>query len=245
MNKLIESQLENGLLTIRINRPEKKNALTNAMYSDMADLVRNAASNDSVGCILFTGGKDFSAGNDLVDFLEDPPMQFSAPVFKFMQAVMEYPLPIIAAVDGFAVGIGTTLLAHCDFVYATPAAVFKMPFVDIGLVPEFGITQLLPERIGHQKAAEFLLLCDKFDAQTAHQIGLVNRVCETTELLDTAKTTAEKLLKKPRTALRKTKALMRRDEEPLLERVKREAMLLAESLSSDEARNAFKAILKK
>lgn len=245
MSDHIQSDVNNGLLTITINRSEKKNALTSAMYQKMVTLVREAATDEKIGVILFTGGTDFCAGNDLKDFLESPSLTMEAPAIQFMQAISEYPLPIIAAVDGFAVGIGTTFLFNCDFVYATPRTLFTLPFVNLGLVPEFGVSQTLPMMAGYQKAAELLMLGENFDAETAKQLGIVNQICEPDQVLATAQATAKKLLAKPHGALRKTKELIRREPETMLERFKFEAMLLSECLVSDEARAAIAGLLKK
>ena len=151
------------VLRVRLNRPEKKNALTEAMYAAMANAIEAAEHDDSLRVLLFTGTEGcFTAGNDLGDFLERPPHGKTAPVFRFVTALARSTLPMIAAVDGVAIGVGTTLLLHCDYVLATPGARFHMPFVDLGLVPEAGSTYLLPRLLGHAKAAELLLLTRPF-----------------------------------------------------------------------------------
>ena len=142
MSELIELTKENSILSVTLNRRDKKNALTAAMYSELASIFRDQV--EDTNAVIFTGGTDFTAGNDLEDFLNNPPTADDAPVFEFMRALSTCPVPVIAAVDGFAVGIGTTLLLHCDFVYATAKSLFVMPFINLAVVPEFGSSLLLP-----------------------------------------------------------------------------------------------------
>ncbi|MGB0450393.1 MAG: enoyl-CoA hydratase-related protein, partial [Porticoccaceae bacterium] len=199
MSEYIELSKENGILSISLNRLDKKNALTAAMYSELAEIFRSEVTD--VNAVILYGGSDFTAGNDLADFLDNPPTNSDAPVYEFMRALTNCPIPVIAAVDGVAVGIGTTLLLHCDFVYATDNSLFIMPFINLAVVPEFASSLLLPLRVGHVKAAEMLLLGEKFDATTALQYGIINQVCGADNLLATATATAEKLSAKPRAAL--------------------------------------------
>lgn len=234
---------QGATLTIALNRASKKNAVTRAMYTKMADALRAAAGDESLKVVVIKGGRDFSAGNDLVDFLEEPPTDLNAPVFKFMMALVECPLPLIASVDGFAVGIGTTLLPHCDFVYATDRSLFMMPFINLNLRPEFGSTQLLPQLAGNPMAAEMLLLGDKFDAATALQARLINAVVAPDQLDAKVAEVADKLAGKLRPALIETKALLRRPIEPMEARIKAEGAAFMATLSSDETRAAFNKIL--
>lgn len=245
MSNLINAENTNGVLTITINRADKKNAFTEAMYADLATLFSDAASDQSLHVVILTGGRDFSAGNDLVDFLNAPPQETDAAVFRFMRALAECPIPVIAAVDGFAVGIGTTLLPHCDFVYCTDRSLFMLPFINLAVRPEFGSSQIFPLLAGHARAAEIIMLGEKFDAQTAKEIGLVNAVLSPEELQPKALEVANKLVKKDRASLLETKALLRRDIEPMAARIAQEAELFRASLNQPQAKAAFAALLKK
>lgn len=243
MSELIQASKENGILSISLNRPDKKNALTAAMYSELADIFKHQVSD--INAVILCGGSDFTAGNDLADFLDNPPTNSNAPVYEFMRALTGCPVPVIAAVDGVAVGIGTTLLLHCDFVYATANSLFVMPFINLAVVPEFASSLLLPQRTGYLKAAEMLLLGDKFDSATALQYGIISRVCDADDLLTTAKATAEKLVSKPREALIQSKALLRRDGEPLDQRIAVESEKFSEMIAAPEAKAAINKILKR
>ena len=241
MSQLIDVNSENAVLTISLNRPDKKNALTGAMYTELAEILESRV--DDVSAVILTGGSDFTAGNDLADFLQNPPAEGNAPVYRFMHALTGCPVPVIAAVDGVAVGIGTTLLLHCDFVYATANTLFVMPFIDLSVVPEFASSLLLPQRVGYVKAAEMLLLGERFDAETALQCGLINQVCDSDSLMATANATAERLAAKPRSALIQSKALMRREAEPLMQRIDVENESFGKMIASAEARAAISKVL--
>jgi enoyl-CoA hydratase/carnithine racemase len=243
MSELIKLSSENGILSISLNRLDKKNALTAAMYSELAEIFKQHVSD--VNAVIFSGGTDFTAGNDLADFLENPPATSDAPVYEFMRALSNCPVPVIAAVDGVAVGIGTTMLLHCDFVYATTNSMFMMPFINLAVVPEFASSLLLPMRTGYLKAAEMLLLGEKFDAVAALQYGIINQICDTENLLATATATAEKLVSKPRSALIQSKALMRRDPEPLAQRIEIESQIFSKMVAAPEAQEAINKILKR
>jgi len=245
---LIQSHYADGILSISINRPDKKNALTSDMYAQLADLFDHRATQEDVNVVVFSGGKDFSAGNDLEDFLARPPSSepgATAPVWEFMRALSTCPVPVIAAVDGFAVGIGTTLLLHCEFVYSTPKTVFMLPFINLAAVPEFGSSMLMPLRCGYVKAAEMLLLGDRFDSATALQYNLINQICSSDNLMHCAMATAAKLAGKSRQALVQSKALMRRDMEPLAERISIESEEFSKRVASPEAKAAISALLKR
>ncbi|MBL1147520.1 MAG: enoyl-CoA hydratase [Pseudomonadota bacterium] len=240
MTDLIKTSKKDGILTITMNRPEKKNALTTGMYSDMAKAIKDAGNDPDLRVILITGSQDaFCAGNDLLDFLNNPPQDDSSPVLQFLKTLSEAELPVVAAVNGTAVGIGTTMLLHCDFVYVAEDSTFSLPFINLGLVPEAGSSMLLPRLAGHQRAAELLMLGEPFTAEDAKEVGFVNRICKADDVLDTAMKTAEKLAKKPQNALRETKALMRQDFESVAARISREADVFKDCLTSEETKNAI------
>ena len=243
MLELIKVTKNSGILSITLNRLDKKNALTAAMYSELAAIFDQQVSD--INAVIISGGTDFTAGNDLADFLDNPPTTSDAPVYEFMRALSTCPVPVVAAVDGFAVGIGTTLLLHCDFVYATAKTIFVLPFINLAVVPEFGSSQLLPMRMGYVKAAEMLLLGDKFDSSTALQYGLINQICDAENLMATAKATAEKLASKPQQAMIQSKAFMRRDAEPLAQRIALESESFSRMVAAPEARAAINKILKR
>ena len=194
MSDLILSELNEGILTLTFNRPNRKNALTLAMYTTLAEELSQAKEKSEVRAVVITGhGDAFTSGNDLKDFMQNPPQSLDTPVFAFLKEMLEFPKPILAAVNGAAIGIGTTMLLHCDFVYAHNEVVFQMPFIRLGLVPEAGSSYLLPLMAGHRKASELLLLGEKFDAQTAQEVGIINQVSSRDELMDKTYTVAKKL----------------------------------------------------
>src|SRR5512141_1138899 len=179
----IITETKDGIARIEIDRPEKKNALTAAMYQALADAIKAAEADARVRVLLIHGKTDlFTAGNDLQDFLDNPPRDDNRPVFQFLYGISQAQKPIVAAVAGAAVGIGTTMLLHCDLVYAAPNARLQLPFVNLGLVPEAGSSLLLPALAGYQRAAELLLLGEPFDAHKAKEIGLVTEVVPESEL---------------------------------------------------------------
>lgn len=242
----ITTTAKDGIFTIHINRPEKKNALTIDMYQDMTDALKTAAQDPDTQVIMFTGNKDaFCAGNDLQDFLTNPPQDDNSPVIQFLHTLSETELPIVAAVDGVAVGIGVTMLLHCDFVYMSEDATLSLPFVNLGLVPEAGSSMLLPRLAGHQRAAEMLMLGESFTPEDAKEFGLVNAICPATDLHATAMKTAKKLAEKPRNALLQTKALMRREFESVTKRISKEATVFKDCLKSPETHEALSAFSEK
>jgi enoyl-CoA hydratase/carnithine racemase len=243
MSKDLQVFRENGLLVIQLDRPDKKNALTGEMYSALAVLLRQAAADEDIRVLLISGGKDFCAGNDLHDFLQQPGDFLSSPAGHFLIAVSEFNKPLLAAVDGFAVGIGTTLLLHCDLAYCSDRAIFSLPFINLGLVPEFAATLLLPQTAGYHLAAELLLLGEPFGAETALRAGLVNGTCTPENLLDHTLGIARQLAAKPQQALQQTRALLRTEREPIRDRLIREADSFTELLTTDEAKTAIAAIL--
>lgn len=245
MSDHVRAEREGRVLLLALARPEKKNALTRAMYAALAEALTEAGGDAQVRAVVLAGdGGTFTAGNDLFDFMTDPPRDETSPVFRFLHAAVAFPKPLIAAVEGVAIGIGTTLLLHCDLAYAGPSARFKMPFTDLGLVPEAASSLLLPRLAGPARAAELLLLGETFGAETAREIGLVNGVDD--DPLAVAMEKAEALAAKPPAAVRQAKALLRA---PLTERVqetiREEAALFVERLTSEEAQEAFTAFMEK
>lgn len=246
MSQFIRVQDRDGVRTIAFARPEKKNAITREMYTRLVSALREAEASDAIKVVLFTGmGDVFTAGNDLGDFASAPPTDADAPVFQLLNLLPAFSKPLVAAVPGIAIGIGTTLLLHCDLVYASESATFKMPFVDLGLVPEAGSSQILPQLMGHTKAAELLLLGESFDAQTAAALNIVNKVLPAAELLSYARSKAQQLAAKPTEALIASKALMKRTPENLNDRINYEAKIFSERLQSSEAKAIFAAFFSK
>ena len=237
----------NGVLTIEIARPEKKNALTRAMYQEMADALVAANTENSVRAVLIQGQPQiFTSGNDIEDFMGSPPRDEDAPVFQFMRAMINCDKPIVAAVNGAAIGIGTTLLLHCDFVYVADDARLAMPFVSLGLVPEFASSLLGPQLLGRVKAAEKILLGDPFTAAEAVELGIANAVLPSGEVALHARRVAERFNGLPPGAVRETKKLLRRaGAEATLATIQAEAAIFGERLASPEAREAFSAFFQK
>ncbi len=236
-----------SVLDIQLNRPEKKNAMTSGMYITMAELLEAAAKDDSIRVVLWHGaGDSFSAGNDLEDFMKNPPGPGESPQARLMGALIDFDKPIVAAVQGVAIGGGTTMLGHCDFVYAGESARFQVPFINLALVPEFGSSYLLPLRLGYVRAAELVLLGQAFNAARAAQLGLVTQVVPNQQLLATASETARQLAEKPAHALQACKRLMKQAvREPLEQAVKVENEEFASRVTSEEARQAFTAFFAK
>jgi enoyl-CoA hydratase/carnithine racemase len=243
----IVTEVADRVLRVEINRPEKKNALTVAMYSALAAALERGAKDATVRVILIHGHPQvFSSGNDLVDFMKDPPTTEDRPVFQFMKQMHGATKPIIAAVSGPAVGIGTTMLLHCDLVYAGESASFQLPFVNLALVPEFASSLLLPALAGYQRAAELLLLGEPFSATKAHEYGLVTEVTPDGMELETALVVAGKLAAQPPAALRLTKMLMKKGmAQAAAAQMREEGSYFGERLRSPEAMEAFKAFFEK
>ena len=244
MSAPVEVSRDGDVLRIVLARPEKKNALTGAMYDTMRAALESADAGNDVRVILIEGsGGAFTAGNDLNDFLTYKGDFGMSPALRFVRAIAACETPIVIAVDGVAVGVGVTMLLHADLIYATPAARFRMPFIDLGVVPEAAATLLLPARIGHARAAELLMLGEPFDAERALELGLVNAVVPADDLAAVALAKARSLAAKPRNALRETRRLMRGDTAPVAERIETEARLFAQALRSPEAFAAMTAFL--
>ena len=243
----IITERSGNILSIQLNRPAKKNAMTSSMYVTMADLLNGAAKDDQIRVVLLhAAGSSFSAGNDIEDFLQNPPGQGESPQAQLMHALINFEKPLIAAVQGAAVGGGTTMLAHCDFVYAGESAKFQLPFVNLALVPEFGSSYLLPLCFGYTRAAELILLGEPFNASRAAELGLVTRVVPDQSLLATATETARTLAAKPAAAVQASKRLMKSAlREQLEQAVKLEDEVFAERVRSDEAKQAFTAFVTK
>jgi enoyl-CoA hydratase/carnithine racemase len=243
----IRTELRDRVLAIEIARPEKKNALTQAMYAALADALRSSDSDANVRAVLIHGSRDcFTAGNDLKDFLERPPHAEEAPVSRFLASLPAFAKPLIAAVNGPAVGIGTTMLLHCDLVFAAPAATFQLPFVNLGLVPEAASSFLLPYIAGYQRAAELLLLGRPFGPEKALAAGFVTEIVPQAELFERARAAALAVAALPPAAVRAAKALMR---EPyrvrVAEAMQAEGKVFRERLASPEAKEAMTAFLEK
>ena len=246
MTDAIRVERIDGILSLTFNRPEKKNAVTADMYAAMATALTDAENDGTTRVVLFRGAaQQFSAGNDLGDFLENPPADENAPAFAFLNALATASLPYVAAVDGVAVGIGTTLLLHCDFVLVTEQARLQMPFVNLGLVPEAASTMLLPRLVGHARAAELLLLGVPMDGPQAVALGLANRVVPAERLDEEALAIARTLAGKAPGALRATKVLMRAAPKPIAEVMNEEIAVFTRLLKSPESREAFAAFLEK
>ena len=243
----ILTERSGSLLRIQLNRPATKNAMTSAMYITLADLFNAAAKDDQIRVVLWHGaGDSFCAGNDIGDFLKNPPGAGESPQALLMKALINFDKPIVAAVQGAAIGGGTTMLTHCDFVFAGESAKFQLPFVNLALVPEFGSTFAIPARAGYLRAAELILTGQSFDARRAVELGLVTRVVPNQELLATATDTAQKLAQKPPAALRACKRLMKQSTRGQLERaVKLEMEEFSVRVRSAEAKEAFTAFLEK
>lgn len=229
---------------VRFNRPEKRNAITFAMYQALVAALHHARSDATARVVLFSGeGAGFCAGNDLQDFLQGPKFTSAHPVMDLLRTLTTFPKPLVAAIHGATVGIGVTMLLHCDLVVAARSAQLSLPFVSLGLVPEAGSSLLLPLLVGRQRAAELLLLGRPFDAQTAHSLGLVNRVVEDAALAAEAHALARELAQQPGRALAETRQLLHGDPAPLLERIEEEARLFGALLESEEFRERVRAVL--
>jgi enoyl-CoA hydratase/carnithine racemase len=247
----IKTATFNGVCTIEIARPEKKNALTVAMYQAMTDALVAAKADPAVRAVLITGQPGvFTSGNDIEDFMTRAPGQgadaMDSPVFRFMRALLECDKPVVAAVTGAAIGIGTTMLLHCDFVYVSDEARLAMPFVALGLVPEFASSLVVPQLMGHRKAAEKLLLGDPFTPEQAVDCGMANAVLPAGEVVNHARRVAERFNNLPPGAVREAKQLMRAPQQALLlQTIATEGALFAKRLRSPEAMEAFQAFFQK
>ena len=238
---------EAGVCTLTFNRPDKKNSITAAMYGTLADALQAAQDDAQVRCVVIQGSEAiFSSGNDIGDFLNNPPATTKSPVFRFLRGIAQFPKPLIAAVCGPAVGVGTTLLFHCDLVYAGDNAAFSMPFVNLGLCPEAASSLLVPQMLGYHRAAEALLLGEPFMAEAALEVGLVNRVLPPLEVAGYAQTTARKMAAKPITALIETKRLMKKGQlKQVMEVMAEEGVSFGRMLAEPAAKEAFGAFMER
>ncbi|MBD8049537.1 enoyl-CoA hydratase [Limnohabitans radicicola] len=243
----ILTHIDAGVMTITFNRLDKKNSITSDMYAAMADAVAQASADASVRVVVFQGHETiFSAGNDIGDFLNKPPSTKESPVFRFLRGIAGFEKPLLAAVAGPAVGIGTTMLFHCDLVYAGDNAAFSMPFVNLGLCPEAASSLLAPRMFGYHRAAEALLLGEPFFAEAAQEVGLVNRVVPPTEVNAVAQAQARKLAAKPLSSLIETKRLMKGgDQQAVLQKMDEEGQSFGRMLREPAAKEAFGAFMEK
>jgi len=233
-----------GVCELRFDRPEKRNAITHQMYQALAAHLRAALADQAVRAVVLSGaGASFSAGNDLNDFLTGPEFTSAHPVMDVLRTLATFDKPLVAAVHGTTVGIGVTMLLHCDLVVAAQGTQLLMPFVALALVPEAGSSLLLPRLVGQQRAAELLLLGEGLEAAAAERLGLVNRVVEADRLLDEARSLAQRLARQPAEALRATKRLLRGDTVEVLARIEAEAKLFGACLKSEEFRAQVRAVL--
>jgi enoyl-CoA hydratase/carnithine racemase len=242
----ILTHIDEGVMTITFNRLDKKNSITSTMYAAMADAVAQAGADPSVRVVVFQGHESiFSAGNDIGDFLNQPPSTQESPVFRFLRGIATFEKPLLAAVAGPAVGIGTTMLFHCDLVYAGDNAAFSMPFVNLGLCPEAASSLLAPKMFGYHRAAEALLMGEPFFAEAAQEVGLVNRVVPPTEVNGYAQAQARKLAAKPLSSLIATKRLMKGDQQAVLQKMDEEGQSFGRMLREPAAQEAFGAFMEK
>ncbi len=240
----VTETLAGGVLELTLSRPAKKNALTGAMYAQITAAFARAQADDSIGAVLIaTEGVDFCAGNDLHDFLGSGGVSPQGPIMQFLHALARLEVPLVAAVQGRAVGVGATLLLHCDLVAAAPDAKLIMPFVSLGLPPEAGSSQLLPALVGHRVAAEMVLLGRAIGAERALKLGLVN--CVDADPLSAARTFARDLARQPAGAVRAAKRLLRREGDSLVERIDLEATVFAQALTTPEFQARAMAVLSK
>ena len=243
----ILTHLDAGVLSLTINRVDKKNSITAAMYAAMADALAAAENDSAVKAVVIQGHETiFSAGNDIGDFLNKPPSTQDSPVFRFLRGISSFPKPIVAAVCGPAVGIGTTMLLHCDLIYAGDNAAFSMPFVNLGLCPEAASSFLVPQLMGYPRAAEALLLGEPFSAETALELGLINRIVPPAEVSALAQQQARKLAAKPLSSVIETKRLMKKgNASTVAERMAEEGANFGRMLGEPAAREAFTAFMEK
>jgi enoyl-CoA hydratase/carnithine racemase len=243
----IKTITQHGVATIEIARPEKKNALSIAMYEAMTHALDAASKDNAVRAVLITGQPGvFTAGNDLEDFVAKPPTGEDSPVYRFMKTLQTFEKPVVVAITGTAVGIGVTMLLHCDLIYVSADAKLTMPFVSLGLAPEYGSSLLLPRLMGHVKAAEKLLLCAPITAMEAVELGLANAVLPAADVASHARAVAERFNELPAGAVRDSKRLLRAGLKSAVDRAMREeAEVFLQRLRSPEAREAFQAFFEK
>lgn len=244
MSEII-SEIENGVLTLTFNRPEKMNALTRAMYDGLATGLNEAAGDFAIKAVILTAAGDhFTAGNDILDFMNNPPTSDDSEVARFLAALLNFPKPLLAAVNGNAVGVGTTMLLHCDVVVAGPSTKFSMPFASLGLVPEAGSSYLFPQLVGYQRAAKIFMTGESFDADEAIEMGLV--VAKNSDPLKHATEIAHHIAQQPPQAIINTKALLKaKSHDAVAAVMKAEFEIFAMALQSEEAMEAFMKFMAK
>jgi enoyl-CoA hydratase/carnithine racemase len=243
----IQVSVNGGLMEVAFNRPERKNALTQAMYDGLTDAFRQASDDPEIRVLILRGSQDvFTSGNDLNDFVQAPPAGEDSPVFRFLKALNVFEKPLIAAVSGPAIGVGSTMLMHCDLVYAGHDARFHFPFVNLALVPEAASSYLLPRMVGHQRAAELMFFAEPFDAKRAQEMGMVNALYPPGDLFEEVRKKALELAKKPPNVLRQTKRLLKQaTREHSWETMKGEGDVFLEMLTSPELAEAVSAFFEK
>jgi enoyl-CoA hydratase/carnithine racemase len=246
MDEIITEQV-GSILSVQLNRPTKRNAMTSAMYLSLAGIFNKAANDENTRVVLWHGaGDSFCAGNDIEDFLKNPPGPGESPQARLMEALVNFDKPLVAAVHGAAIGGGTTMLTHCDFIYAGESTKFQMPFINLALVPEFGSSCSVPARIGHVRAAELILLGAPFDARYAAELGLVTEVLSDKDVLAIATETAQKLALKPASALQASKRLMKQPfRDQIRAAMKAENEEFSAQVRSEDAKEALTAFLEK
>ena len=247
MSTTITSELEDGILYVTINRLEKRNALTNDMYLELIDVINDYEKNDNARVLLLSGGQMcFTAGNDMVDFLECPPVDDNSPSPAFLRTLSQAKKPLMAAVNGPVVGIGATMLMHFDLVYAGASATFNMPFCNLGICPEGGTTLLLPQMIGHKKACELIMFGESFDAQTAKECGFINDHFSDDEYLNKIIAKAKRLAAQPASSIRLTKHMLKRNHaQAMSDTLYYEGQEIRKSLKTPESREAMSAFMEK
>ena len=247
MSEHVTSEIIDRIQVLRIQRPDKKNALTQAMYGALADALAAADADPQIRCSLITGVDEvFTSGNDIADFLKAPNTGNDSPVVRFLNNISTAKKPVVAAVNGLAIGVGVTMLLHCDLVYAAADARLQLPFVNIGICPEAASSLIMPRMMGHQRANELLLLGEMFDATTAHEFGMVNAVVPRDQLFEHAMDRCRRLAAQPPNALRTTKALLRRiDAEQIKQTMSQEFQTFAPMLQGPEALEAMGAFMQK
>lgn len=242
MSEKVMVSRNGAILRLTFNRPEKKNALDRASYSALIGALEGASHDPDVRVVLFDGASgDFTAGNDLADFRDflESPAEF--PALTFVRALAAFEKPMVAAVTGDAIGVGATMLFHCDLVYASPGARLRMPFIDLGLVPEAGASLLVPQRLGMARASQYLLLGETLSGEEAHRLGVVNGLAPPDGVVETALSAARTLAAKPAEALRASRRLLRGDPAALIARIDEEAELFAKALASPATRERLAA----
>lgn len=243
----VETKLESNVLCLTLQRPDKKNALSQQMYQQLAEALEQAAENDAVHVVLLQGQENcFTAGNDLQDFIDGGELNEQHPTVRFLYQLAEFSKPLVAAVGGLAIGIGTTALMHCDLVYATRTTRFQLPFTKLGLCPEAASSLLLPQLIGYHRACEYLLLGEAFDGDSAYRMGLVNQLVEPEQLLDYAMSKAQQLAALPAQAVQSSKHLMKANQREALQYTLREELNeFQQLLNSDACQQAVKQFFQK